>query len=95
MCAASSRALSRVGLAVAPETRVGTLSLGERQRVEIARALEGQSDLVIFDEPNSALSEDETARLFELIRHLQSQGVTSVYVSQRLEDVSPTASRCC
>jgi ribose transport system ATP-binding protein len=93
MRAASTRALSRVGLAVAPETRVGTLSLGERQRVEIARALDGQSDLVIFDEPNSALSDDETARLFELIRHLKKQGVTSVYVSQRLEDVFEIADR--
>jgi len=90
---ASSRALSRVGLAVAPETRVGALSLGERQRVEIARALEGRSDLVIFDEPNSALTDDETARLFELIRQLRAQGVTSVYVSQRLEDVFAIADR--
>jgi ribose transport system ATP-binding protein len=93
MRAASARALSRVGLAVAPETRVGTLSLGERQRVEIARALEGQSDLVIFDEPNSALTDDETERLFDLIRQLKKQGITCVYVSQRLEDVFTIADR--
>ncbi len=86
-------ALERVGLAVSPDAKVASLSMGERQLVEIARAVEGHSELVIFDEPNSALTEQESERLFELIQKLVSEGVTVLYVSQRLEDVLRVSDR--
>ncbi len=86
-------ALDRVGLEVSPDARISALSVGERQLVEIARALEGKSEIVIFDEPNSALTDQESQRLFELIETLAKQGVTIVYVSQRLEDVFSVADR--
>jgi len=86
-------ALQRVGLSVSPDARVASLSVGERQLVEIARALEGKSEIVIFDEPNSALTDQESQRLFELIARLAAQGVTILYVSQRLEDVFAVADR--
>jgi ABC-type sugar transport system ATPase subunit len=82
-----------VGDAVDPRTRVADLSLGERQLVEIARALQQRADIVILDEPNSALSERESARLFDIVRRLRGQGVTFVYVSHRLEEVFAIADR--
>jgi ribose transport system ATP-binding protein len=86
-------ALERVGAAVAPDARVASLSMGERQLVEIARALEDRSRIVIFDEPNSALNERESERLFELMLTLRERGVTSLYVSQRLEEVFKISDR--
>ncbi len=89
----ASVALERVGLSVSPDAKVSSLSMGERQLVEIARALQGRSELVIFDEPNSALTDQESKRLFELIRKLAAEGVTVLYVSQRLEDVFALSDR--
>lgn len=86
-------ALARVGLSVSPAATVSSLSMGERQLVEIARAFLGRSELVIFDEPNSALTDQESLRLFELIQRLSAEGVTVLYVSQRLEDVFALSDR--
>jgi ABC-type sugar transport system ATPase subunit len=89
----TQRTLADMGVAIDPNARVGSLSLGERQLVEIARALQQRSDIVILDEPNSALSEHESARLFDIIRRLRGQGVTFIYVSHRLEEVFAIADR--
>jgi ABC-type sugar transport system ATPase subunit len=67
--------------------------MSERQLVEIARALQGRSELVILDEPNSALTDQESMRLFELMRKLSAEGVTVLFVSQRLEDVLAVSDR--
>src|SRR6185312_9195146 len=76
-----------------PRTRVGKLSVGEKQLVEIARTLEQQSEIIIMDEPNSALNANESERLFEILRHLRDQGLTVIYVSHRLEEVFAIADR--
>jgi ABC-type sugar transport system ATPase subunit len=72
---------------------VGKLPIGERQLVEIARTLQQQSDIIIMDEPNSALNERESMQLFEIIRRLRDQGITVIYVSHRLEEVFAIADR--
>jgi len=61
--------------------------------VEIARTLQAQSEIIILDEANSALTQHETERLFEIIRHLRDQGITIFYVSHRLEEVFTIADR--
>lgn len=68
-------------------TPVGDLRLGERQLVEIARALLVDSRVLILDEPNSALNAPESERLFRVVRQLRARGVAVVYVSHRLEEV--------
>jgi ribose transport system ATP-binding protein len=93
MADAAREVLGAMGVALDPGARVGSLSLGERQLVEIARTLERQSDLIIMDEPNSALTEQESGRLFELIRRLRDRGVAVIYVSHRLEEVFSIADR--
>lgn len=66
---------------------VGTLSVGQMQMVEIAKALSFRCDIIIMDEPTSALTEKEVDALFAIIAKLKSQGVAIVYISHRLEEI--------
>jgi len=79
--------LSLVNLQVSPHTPVERLSAGERQLVEIAKALGSDARLIILDEPTTSLSDHEKTRLFELIRQLQERGIAMVYISHNLQDV--------
>jgi ribose transport system ATP-binding protein len=65
----------------------GSLKVGEKQLLEIARALVHRANLLIMDEPTAALNREETAALFDVIRDLKAQGVTIIYVSHRLEEI--------
>jgi ribose transport system ATP-binding protein len=85
--------LRRVGLDVSPSRRVGELPPGQRQLVEIARALSLSARLIIMDEPTSSLTQTETERLFEVIDDLKRAGVTVVYISHRLAEVRRVADR--
>lgn len=87
------RVLSELDLPLSPDALVGPLTLGEKQQVEIARALEQQARILILDEPNSALNEAESQRLFGIIRRLRARGITIIYVSHRLEEVFSIADR--
>ena len=89
----SRQVLDLMGVNLDPETKVGKLSVGEKQLVEIARTLHQQSDIIIMDEPNSALNANESERLFELLRRLKERGLTIIYVSHRLEEVFSIADR--
>lgn len=85
--------LNRIGLDAAPETFVGELDLDERQLVEISRVVLERPRVLILDEPNSALNEHETERLFAVLRDLRADGMTMLYVSHRLEEVFQVADR--
>ncbi|WP_259311342.1 sugar ABC transporter ATP-binding protein [Capillimicrobium parvum] len=87
----AQRVVRQLGLAFDLERPVGELALGEQQLVEIARALLGDPRILILDEPTSALSADETARLLGVIRSLREHGVGIVFVSHFLEDVFEVA----
>jgi ribose transport system ATP-binding protein len=80
--------LSRLGLENANLNQpTGQLTVAEQQMVEIAKAISGQVKLLILDEPNSALTLEETERLFTVLRQLRADGVAIIYVSHRLEEV--------
>jgi ABC-type sugar transport system ATPase subunit len=79
--------LAEMELDVDLDQPVESLSLGKRQEVEIAKALLGRPDVLILDEPTSALNAREVERLMDVIRGLRSRGVAVVYVSHRLEEV--------
>jgi ribose transport system ATP-binding protein len=85
--------LGRLGLDVAPETRVDQLAPGQRQLVEVARALAFQARILIMDEPTSSLTQSETERLFEVVDRLKREGVAVVYISHRLAEVQRIADR--
>ncbi|MFZ4617537.1 MAG: sugar ABC transporter ATP-binding protein [Rectinemataceae bacterium] len=72
---------------------VGKLGAGYRQLVEILKALTYDTKIIAFDEPTAALSEDETRRLFELIRKLKAKGISIIYVSHRLDELFEIADR--
>ncbi len=93
MLASSRQVFEAMGVAIDPRAKVGSLSLGEKQFVEIARALGQHADILILDEPNSALTEQESERLFTILRRLRDQGITILYVSHRLEEVFAIADR--
>ncbi len=83
----TARLLREVGLAAAPETPVEALSPGERQLVEVARALSFEPRLLILDEPTTSLGDRETQHLFGLLERLRARGLTMIYISHTLEDV--------
>lgn len=83
--------LDRLSLDVDPATEVGHLSPGERQLVEIAKALHNEASLLIFDEPTTSLTPRETERLFETIATLRAEGRTIIYISHILGDVKRLA----
>jgi ribose transport system ATP-binding protein len=80
-------ALRKVQLNISPNTRIERLSPGERQLVEIAKALRRDAKLIIFDEPTTSLTAKETERLFSIIRKLKSEGKTIIFISHILNDV--------
>ena len=90
---ATREILNQMQVALEPTQRLAGLSVGEKQLVEIARTLQQRSEIVIMDEPNSALNALETERLFELLRRLKASGLTIIYVSHRLEEVFAIADR--
>jgi rhamnose transport system ATP-binding protein len=72
---------------------VGALSVGNKQRIEIAKALSHNARILIMDEPTAALTEHDVTRLFGIVRLLRSRGVAVVYISHRLEEVFLLADR--
>jgi len=84
MCA---EALGRLGCHFPPDIRVSHLSPGDRQIVEIARALLSNPQVVIFDEPTSSLTTREKQRLFNVIRTLKKENVTIIYITHLLDEV--------
>ncbi len=85
--------LNELEIDIDPGVPVGSLRIGERQLVEIARALSSSARLLILDEPTAALSHHEAQVLFGFIRRLRSQGVAIVYITHRLDEVGLIADR--
>ncbi|QAU49509.1 sugar ABC transporter ATP-binding protein [Bradyrhizobium guangzhouense] len=93
MVRAAERLLTRLGVAIAPDTRISGLRVGEQQLVEIAKALSLNARILIMDEPTSALSSSECETLFKIVRQLASEGVAIIYTSHRIEEVMELADR--
>jgi ABC-type sugar transport system ATPase subunit len=85
--------LAQLGSSLRPDARVGKLSVAERQVVEIAKALSIDARVFLLDEPTSALSLEEAATLFDLLRRLKEQKIGIVFVSHRLAEVLEIADR--
>ncbi|MSR41947.1 MAG: sugar ABC transporter ATP-binding protein [Phycisphaerales bacterium] len=85
--------LACVGLAIDPSTLCESLSIAQRQLIEIAKALSTEARVLILDEPTSSLSAHETARLLALLRTLRANGVAILFVSHHLDEVLALADR--
>ncbi len=84
---------ARYGLSLDPGRHVHSLSMGERQRVEIVRCLLQNPSLLIMDEPTSVLTPQEADRLFTTLRRLAAEGCTILYISHKLEEIRALCSR--
>ncbi|MEB0040861.1 MULTISPECIES: sugar ABC transporter ATP-binding protein [unclassified Pseudomonas] len=79
--------LQRLRIKLEPQDLVGTLSIAERQMVEIAKAVSYDSDVLIMDEPTSAITETEVAHLFSIIADLKAQGKGIIYITHKMNEV--------
>jgi ABC-type uncharacterized transport system ATPase subunit len=79
--------MTQYGLALDPHRTVATLSVGERQRIEIVRALLLEPKLLIMDEPTSVLTPQEVEQLFEVLRKLAAEGCSILYISHKLHEI--------
>ncbi|WFU50368.1 sugar ABC transporter ATP-binding protein [Sinorhizobium terangae] len=83
----TAKLFERLKINLDPEIEVRHLSVANRQMVEIAKAVSYESDVLIMDEPTSALTEREVAHLFEIIRDLRSQGIGIVYITHKMNEL--------
>jgi ABC-type uncharacterized transport system ATPase subunit len=86
-------AAARFGLQVKPEARVGELSVGERQRVEILKALVRGAKILVLDEPTAVLTPQESRALFATLKKMVAQGMAILFISHKLDEVRAVSDR--
>ncbi len=89
----AKKAMEIIGLNFDPEIKVGSLTIAEQQLVEIARSLVGDLTLLILDEPTASLTRKEVNALFEAIYKLQERGVTTLFVSHKMNEIFEIAEK--
>lgn len=87
MRAKAEEVLERMGVSIPVDTVMSDLSVGQQQMIEICKALLVDAKVIIMDEPTAALTQSETAALFEVIENLKKRGVSIVYISHRMEEI--------
>jgi len=87
----ASKLLARVGLKENPTTKIREIGVGKQQLVEIAKALSKRVKLLILDEPTAALNDEDSDHLLDLILHLKGQGITSIIISHKLNEIKKVA----
>lgn len=85
--------LERMGIDIEPGIKLRRLSVAQQQMVEIAKALWKQPYILIMDEPTAALNDQETARLFQVLKNLKKEGVTIVFITHRMQEQFELADR--
>ena len=83
----------RFGLIVDPDTRLGDLSVGEQQRVEILKALYNDARILVLDEPTAVLTNIEAEQMFSILKDMAKQGLSLIFISHKLDEVMATADR--
>ena len=87
----TARWLKEVKMDFDPKAQLGSLSIGQMQSVEIAKAVSQQAKVVIFDEPTSSLSDNEVEALFRIMNDLRDKGVAMVYISHKMDEIKRIA----
>lgn len=85
--------LDRLGVAISPKTLVKDLSVGYQQLVEIAKSISQKAKVIIMDEPSAPLTNNELKYLFDIVRTLQKEGISIIYISHRLEEIFELCNR--
>ena len=89
----AGKAMKRIGVNIPMDKEVGTLSIADQQLVAICRALTSDLQLLILDEPTTALTRKEVAALFKVIEELKQKGIATLFVSHKLDEVMQIAER--
>ncbi|MGI6152265.1 MAG: sugar ABC transporter ATP-binding protein [Christensenellaceae bacterium] len=90
----SRKYMDMIGLNVSPKTLVSELSVAQRQMVEIAKAISTNVKILVLDEPTAAITDEETERLFEIVRDLKKKNIGIIYISHRMQELFEIGDRC-
>ena len=83
----------RIGVRIDPSVKLGSLTVGRQQMVEIAKAVSHDSKLLILDEPTAALTQPEVEDLFRIMHDLQHKGIGMIYISHRMDEINRISDR--
>ena len=83
----------KLNVDINPNVKIGSLTVGKQQMVEIAKAISSKAKVIIFDEPTAALTDSEIEELFKVIRDLKKQGTGMVYISHRMDEINVISDR--
>ena len=82
-----TRLFQQLNMQIHPQTIMRTMSVSQRQMVEIAKAVSYDAKIIVLDEPTSSLTEPETRKLFSIIEQLKKQGVSFIYISHKMDEI--------
>lgn len=89
----TKNALSVIAPNIDPKSKIKDLGTGERQMIEIAKAISKNANIIIFDEPTSSLTEKEISKLIEIIFSLKDKGLSAIYISHKLDEIQAITDR--
>ena len=89
----TKKLLDRIGVSISPSEKVGNLTVGKQQMVEIAKAISRDCKLLILDEPTAALTQPEVEELFKIMRDLKAKGIGMIYISHRMDEIMRISDR--
>lgn len=89
----SKKLFERLGINISPTDKIGSLTVGKQQMVEIAKAISFESSVLVLDEPTAALTESEIRELFKVMNSLRDKGVTMIYISHRMDEIMEITDR--
>lgn len=89
----AKRLFKVLNIEIDPAEKIGNLTVGKQQMVEIAKAISSKAKIIIFDEPTAALTDFEIEELFKVIRDLKKQGTGMVYISHRMDEINVISDR--
>ncbi|MBQ0010887.1 MAG: sugar ABC transporter ATP-binding protein, partial [Ruminococcus sp.] len=84
---------ARIGIDISPKVKLGTLTVGKQQMVEIAKAISHNSKILVLDEPTAALTQPEVEELFNIMNDLRAQGIGMIYISHRMDEINRISDR--
>lgn len=85
--------LDRIGVPIDPSVKLGSLTVGKQQMVEIAKAISFNSRLLVLDEPTAALTQPEVEELFKIMNDLRDKGIGMIYISHRIDEINRISDR--
>lgn len=89
----AKRLFGHIGINIDPKVKLGTLTVGKQQMVEIAKAISHDSKLLILDEPTAALTQPEVEDLFRIMNDLKAKGIGMIYISHRMDEINRISDR--